>query len=54
MKKTCDGCRALDETTNYFNLSCRLGYQTTPNGRPLEECPKPRTIKEYVKIKVSK
>lgn len=50
MKKSCDGCKALDELSDYLALSCKLGYQITPKGIPLEECPKPRTIKEFVKL----
>lgn len=53
MKKTCVGCRALDGHTYENSYRCEIGYRTKDNEKgaflapkPLEECPKPRTIKE--------
>ena len=49
MKRTCNGCvaRALD--------TCELGYLVRTSGpwprircQPVEECPKPLTIKKYI------
>jgi len=54
MKKSCLECKALNIRFN----SCTLGYKTItynimgmPVGlKPLEDCPKPKTIKEYVRL----
>ena len=50
MKRTCNGCRALDVTRRG---PCELGYAVRETGiwphtryAPGEECPKPRTIAE--------
>lgn len=50
MKKSCDGCKALDELSNYLVLSCKLGHKITEKGIPMEDCPKPKTIKEFVRL----
>ena len=51
MKRTCDGCKALDME------KCDLGYKTQKlykehsfliKVKPLEECPKPKTNDEYL------
>ena len=59
MKKTCIGCKACGEAFD----GCWLGYETESvarykefknyffNKRPLEECPKPKTIKEFKDLK---
>lgn len=53
MKRTCDGCKAFNDSFN----RCDLGYKIEPckhvwfipvKFRPLEECPKPKTYKELV------
>lgn len=52
MKKSCLDCKALN------NRVCSLGYKietydivNIPCGiRPLEDCPKPRTIKEFINL----
>jgi len=56
MKRTCNGCKALEE------FGCSLGYETIEKSKsfkgfptiyirkPLEECPKPKTIREYMNI----
>ena len=52
MKKTCEGCRAL----SLYPMRCDLGKKIkiktindiNVSAKPLEECPKPRTIKEYI------
>lgn len=53
MKRTCEGCRALNTT---FRTRCDLGFKITVSKqycgldiawKPMEECPKPKTISEY-------
>ena len=53
MKRTCDGCRALNTT---FAVNCDLGFKMTAakqycgldiGWEPLEECPKPKTFGDY-------
>ncbi len=53
MKRSCNNCRALD---THFKPTCLLGfkiqgckevYGLTTSWKPLEECPKPKTISEY-------
>lgn len=57
MKKTCNSCKALDETSGY----CMLGYKSEKihhptyieliiNHKPLEECPKPKTIDKFIEL----
>ena len=56
MKKTCSGCKAINDNFNY----CILGYKIevvthTSSGlatdiKPKEQCPKPRTNKELIKL----
>lgn len=51
MKRTCAGCKALE--VGYY---CSLGYDVevvcrsglTVDVKPKEECPKPKTNKEFV------
>lgn len=54
MKRTCDGCRALNTT---FKAECDLGFKISGNKqyyeidvgwKPMEECPKPKTTSEYI------
>lgn len=55
LKRNCNGCRASEET------SCQLGFKVKPiyvetgkhlgrhlENQPMEECPKPKTLKEMV------
>jgi hypothetical protein len=50
MKRTCNGCRAEEYISlNPPRLGCSLGYRTK-YGQPLQECPKPRTIREFVEL----
>jgi hypothetical protein len=45
MKRTCNGCMASWDDQPIYK--CRLGYDIDGvEGRPREECPKPRTLKE--------
>lgn len=53
MKRNCNECRALD---TIFTPRCNLGfkiqgckeiYGLTVSWKPLEECPKPKTLSEY-------
>lgn len=56
MKKSCLDCKALNDSSR--SSSCNLKYKTQtynicgmPIGlKPLEECPKPKTTKEYMKL----
>ncbi|MFJ8247385.1 hypothetical protein [Peribacillus asahii] len=61
MKRTCNGCKALEEDMG----SCSLGYkikgvnhpkyiEITIEYKPLEECPKPKTNTEFVKLHLAK
>ena len=57
MKKSCGGCRALEES----NGKCSLGHKIKPvvhskfvvtiNYKPLEECPKPKTYNQYLNLR---
>lgn len=49
MKRTCRGCRALREV-GVINWDCELGYKVDYFGKPLEECPKPKTYDEYIPL----
>lgn len=50
MKRTCDGCRALD-LSQIGGMVCDLGHDIDrKKGIPKEECPKPKTIKEYLRL----
>lgn len=60
MKRTCDGCRALN---TIFEPKCDLGFKILANKqycginigwKPLEECPKPKTIKDYFYLRSMK
>lgn len=57
MKRTCNGCRALEISRGYYY--CDLGYEVEQqtverviniSAKPLQECPKPMTYNEYYKI----
>lgn len=51
MKRTCDGCKALE--FDYEKKRCGLRYkQEWKNHRPVpaEECPKPRTYKRLFEL----
>jgi hypothetical protein len=60
IKKNCNNCKALNITTGICNLNYKLkviyGNGVTTGlileCKPLELCPKPRTIKEYVNCKL--
>lgn len=54
LKRTCDGCRALDYSFN--NYDCSLGYNNKGGYdrllglriiKPQEPCPKPKTYLDY-------
>ncbi|UUV26084.1 MULTISPECIES: hypothetical protein [Lysinibacillus] len=58
MKRTCNGCRALENNRGYFH--CDLGYKVEQKtvekvinvgAKPKEECPKPTTYDNYLKLK---
>ena len=57
MKRSCNGCVANDPSGL---IGCTLRYKTkivqTANGLdvmvPDQDCPKPRTIKAYVRLKI--
>lgn len=46
MKRTCNGCRALEMGQGYHK--CVLGYKYDDKFKPSEECPKPRTICDLI------
>jgi hypothetical protein len=62
MKKTCSGCCALDDSLSN-GVICELGYKNEKHRQfqsntswiditvPVEDCPKPRTIKKYMELK---
>lgn len=56
MKRTCNNCKALDKIGEF---SCRLGHKIeckvlesciTIGCKPKEECEKPLTISDYIRI----
>ena len=56
MKRTCNNCKALDKTGDFY---CRLGYKIerkvwegsiTISCKPKEECEKPLTISDFIEI----
>jgi len=46
IKSTCNGCRAYD-FVNSVDKNCSLGYNEK-FGKPLEYCPKPKTIIQLI------
>ncbi len=52
MKKTCNGCRALENGIIHSHCwECSLGYNIDcVKGIPKEYCPKPMTIPELIEI----
>ena len=59
MKRNCNGCRA--STRGYYgNYDCNLNYKVESifnpqyniytHGKPLEECPKPKTYDAYLDL----
>lgn len=51
MKHTCKGCRAYEYDVAHgpIKYHCSLGYNEK-DGRPLEACPKPRTISQLCEL----
>lgn len=50
IKRTCEGCKAIE--LDGYESRCLLGYKYDHNKFiPLEFCPKPKTISQYVKLK---
>jgi len=51
MKKSCNGCRALEYGIIHNHCwECSLGYDIDPvRGVPREQCPKPKTIAELIR-----
>lgn len=50
MKKTCKGCYAAVTGTHLMYgepYRCELEYKTDGHGKPLEECPKPKSWKQF-------
>ena len=57
MKKTCKGCYAA--ITGVHPLygepyGCELGYKTDGHGKPLGECPKPKSWTQLKKLQREK
>jgi hypothetical protein len=46
-RRSCNGCRALEYDPR-INWKCSLHYEMLDK-KPLSECSKPRTIKDFVK-----
>ncbi len=53
MKKTCNGCRALEfGIINKYCWECSLGYNIDfEKAVPKEKCPKPKTISDLIYYK---
>lgn len=54
MKKSCEGCKALDMNSwgGLYLYHCGLDYRLDQNkGIPLEQCPKPKTYQRYFDMK---
>lgn len=49
-KRTCNNCRASTATTTCWPMTwgCELYYRVGDRHTPLEPCPKPTTIEEYL------
>ena len=57
MKKTCSGCYAAITGRHPMNgepNGCELEYKTDGHGKPLEECPKPKSWKQLEKLRREK
>ena len=53
MYKTCKGCYAADTGRHPMQGTpngCTLGYKTNEQGKPLEECPKPKSWSQLNKL----
>lgn len=53
MKKSCEGCKALESGrfNDYYSV-CDLGYEVDSNKAiPFENCPKPRTFIRLIELK---
>lgn len=53
MYKMCKGCYAADTGRHPMQGTpngCSLGYKTNGQGKPLEECPKPKSWSQLYKI----
>ncbi len=51
MKKTCNRCRALEHLSGWIDVKCHFGYPISKDSiipKPLIECPKPLTNKEWL------
>lgn len=60
MKRNCNNCKALKSSFRGIGCDCQLDYKIEATKhysgipisyRPLEECPKPTTIKEFFNCK---
>lgn len=57
IKRTCNACKALNEDS-FYGFICSLGYPIDNvsyenliiSAKPKIECPKPLTLKEYIKL----
>jgi len=49
MKRTCKRRKAMREV-GVVTYECEFGYKTNGFAKPLEECPKPTTYDEYIKV----
>lgn len=52
MKKSCEGCKALNSNNNLYLWQCDLNYRIDGHkGIPLEGCPKPLTYQKWFDLK---
>lgn len=63
MKRNCNGCKALEHCNTNLGCFCGLGhkieeltsyYHVATSWKPLEECEKPKTHKEYVRLSLER
>lgn len=48
-KRTCEGCKALIQPVwSRYIFICSLGYSFDEKYKPLEVCPKPKTIADLI------
>lgn len=52
MKKSCEGCKALNGVNLLSDWQCELDYKIDGfKGIPLEKCPKPKTYQKLLDLK---
>jgi hypothetical protein len=52
--RTCEGCKAKIEDWNPLRNSCQLAdFECTTDGKPLNPCPKPKTLAMFSDIGIA-